>query len=311
VTEDVFDVVIVGGGPAGLAAGMYASRARLKAVALERGAPGGQVALTSIVENYPGIDSISGMDLAEALHKQAEKYGMETRYFAVTRVNFNSRVKHAYDESGEDIAGKTVILAMGADHAQLHVPGERELSGRGVSYCAVCDGAFYRDLHVVVIGGGDSAIDEGLYLARICSKVTVVHRRDTLRAERILQERAFADPKMQFIWDTVVERFNGDAELTSLSVRNLKTGERRDLPADGAFIYVGLNPNTGFLKGAVLLDEHGYIPTNERMETNVPGVYAVGDIRPNRLRQCVTAVADGAVAAMQAEKYIGSHWREG
>ena len=303
---DVYDVVIIGGGPAGLAAAVYAGRARLKTVVLERGAPGGQIALTNVVENYPGIDTIGGMELADAMLKHAEKYGAELKYFAAARADFSGRIKRLFDDSGDEVAGKAIIIATGADHAKLGVPGEDELSGRGVSYCAVCDGSFYRDLHVAVIGGGDSALDEGLYLTRIASKVTVIHRRDSLRAERILQERAFANAKMTFVWDTVVERFNGDQSLQSVSLRNVKSGKRRDLPVDGAFIYVGLNPNTAFLKGAVAMDERGYVPSSERMETNVPGVYAVGDIRPDTLRQVVTAAADGAIAAMQAEKHIAA-----
>jgi thioredoxin reductase (NADPH) len=303
---NVYDVVIIGGGPAGLAAALYAGRARLRTAVLERGVHGGQIALTNVVENYPGIESIGGMALADAMLKHAEKYGMELKYFPVARADFSGRIKRIFDEAGDAVAGKAVIIAAGADHAKLNVPGEEALSGRGVSYCAVCDGSFYRDLHVAVIGGGDSALDEGLYLTRIASKVTVIHRRDSLRAERVLQERAFASAKMEFVWDTVVERFNGEQVLQSVSLRNVKSGERRDLPVDGAFVYVGLNPNTGFLKGAVNMDERGYIPTNERMETNVPGVYAVGDIRPDTLRQVVTAAADGAIAAMQAEKYVAS-----
>jgi len=304
----MYDLIIIGGGPAGLAAGLYACRAGLKTVLLERGIPGGQIALTGVVENYPGIESISGIGLAEAMQKHAEKYGLQIEYFTVEKVDFSKKVKWVCNDYGTDFEAKAVILATGADHARLNVPGEEEFAGRGVSYCAVCDGAFFRDKHVAVIGGGDSAIDEGLYLTRTASKVTVIHRRDQLRAEKILQQRAFANPKMEFIWDTVVERFNGDDQLKTLSLRNVKTNERREFPVDGVFVYVGLTPNTAFLKGAVAMDERGYVPTNEKMETNVPGVYAVGDIRPNTLRQVVTAAADGAIAAIQAEKYITAEW---
>jgi thioredoxin reductase (NADPH) len=305
----MYDVIIIGAGPAGLAAGIYAARARLSTVLLERAIPGGQIALTGVVENYPGIESMTGFGLAEAMHKHAEKSGAQVEYFTVDRVDFSGKIKRIHNESGTEMLGKAVIIATGADHAKLHVPGEEELAGRGVSYCAVCDGSFFRDKHVAVIGGGDSAVDEGLYLTRSCSKVTVIHRRDTLRAEKILQERAFANPKMSFVWDSVVERFNGSEELNSVSLRNVKTNARSDLAVQGVFIYVGLNPNTGFLKGAVHMDEYGYVPTNERMETNVPGVYAVGDIRPNTLRQVVTAAADGAIAALQAERYVATEWR--
>jgi len=250
----MYDLIIIGGGPAGLTAGLYASRARLKTLLLERGLPGGQVALTGVVENYPGIEHISGAELADAMLKHAQKFGMELEFFTVSRVDFSQKIKRVYNESGQERAAKAIIIATGADHAKLHVPGEEELAGRGVSYCAVCDGAFFRDRPVAVIGGGDSAIDEGLYLTRICSKVTVIHRRDQLRAEKILQERAFANPKMDFIWDTVVERFNGQDALTSISLRNVKTNQRSELAVDGVFIYVGLLPNTGFLKGAVNMD---------------------------------------------------------
>ena len=304
----MYDLIIIGGGPAGLAAAIYAARARLSTAILERAVPGGQIALTSVVENYPGIESISGIGLAEAMQKHAEKSGATVEFFTVDRVDFSGKVKLVYNDCGTEMASKAVIIATGADHAKLGVAGEEELAGRGVSYCAVCDGSFFRGKEVAVIGGGDSAIDEGLYLTRTCSKVTVIHRRGQLRAEKVLQERAFASPRMAFVWDSVVERFNGTEELTSLSLRHVKTNERSDFPAQGAFVYVGLNPNTAFLKGAVRMDERGYIATNERMETNVPGVYAVGDIRPDTLRQVVTAASDGAIAALQAEKYIGTAW---
>ena len=308
--KGMYDLVIIGGGPAGLSAGLYASRARLKTVLLERGIPGGQIALTNVVENYPGIESISGVALAEAMHRHAEKFGMELQFFTVDRVDVSGKTKHIYNDYDTELTAKAVIIATGADHAKLRVPGEEEFAGRGVSYCAVCDGSFFRDKHVAVIGGGDSAIDEGLFLTRLARRVTVIHRRDQLRAERILQEQAFANPKMDFIWDTTVERFNGDEDLRSMTLRNLKTEDRHDFAVDGTFIYVGLLPNTGFLKGAVPLDAQGYIETNEKMETSMPGIYAVGDIRRGTLRQVVTAAADGAIAAMQVEKYIGAEWRE-
>lgn len=304
----MYDLIIIGGGPAGLAAAIYAARARLSTAILERAVPGGQIALTSVVENYPGIESIAGIGLAEAMQKHAEKSGATVEFFTVDRVDFSGKVKLVYNDCGTEMASKAVIIATGADHAKLGVPGEEELAGRGVSYCAVCDGSFFRSKEIAVIGGGDSAIDEGLYLTRTSSKVTVIHRRGQLRAEKVLQERAFANSKMAFVWDSVVERFNGTEELTSLSLRNVKTNERSDFPAQGAFVYVGLNPNTAFLKGAVGMDERGYVATNEKMETNVPGVYAIGDIRPNTLRQVVTAASDGAIAAIQAEKYIATAW---
>ncbi len=302
------DLIIIGGGPAGLAAGLYACRARLNTILLERGVPGGQIALTNLVENYPGIESMGGLELAEAFKRHAERYGLQVLYGMVTGIEIDGKVRRVHAEDGSQYEGKTLIIATGADHAKLHVPGEEELAGRGVSYCAVCDGAFYRDRPVAVIGGGDSAIDEGLYLTRICSKVTVIHRRNQLRAAKVLQERAFNNPKMEFIWDTVVERVIGQDAVEKLALRNVKTGQRSELVVDGVFVYVGLLPNTAFLKGVVALDESGYVPTNSKMETNVPGVYAVGDVRPGTLRQIVTAAADGAMAAMQAERYIGEEW---
>lgn len=302
------DLIIIGGGPAGLAAGLYAARARLDTLLFERGIPGGQIALTNSVENYPGILSISGMELAENLQRHAETFGMKTEYGTVTRVDLAGKVKRIFLEDGQEFAAKAVIIATGADHKKLGVPGEDDFAGRGVSYCAVCDGAFFRDRQIAVIGGGDSAIDEGLYLARIGKQVTVIHRRNELRAEKILQEQAFANPRMAFLWDTVVERIAGGEAVERLELRHLKTGETSELAIEGVFIYVGLLPNTGFLAGSGLLDAQGYVPSNEKMETPVPGVYAVGDIRPNTLRQVVTAAADGAIAAMQAEKYIGQVW---
>jgi thioredoxin reductase (NADPH) len=304
----MYDLIIIGGGPAGLAAAIYAARARLSTAILERAIPGGQIALTSVVENYPGIESISGMGLAEAMQKHAEKNGATVEFMTVARVSLADKIKRVYGDDGTEMTAKAVIIATGADHARLGVPGEEELAGRGVSYCAVCDGSFFRGKDIAVIGGGDSAIDEGLYLTRVCNKVTVIHRRDQLRAEKVLQERAFANPKMAFVWDSVVERFNGGDALASLHLRNLKTNEQSDFPVQGAFVYVGLNPNTAFLTGAVTMNAQGYVPTNQKMETNVPGVYAVGDIRPDTLRQVVTAAADGAIAAIQAEKYIGTVW---
>jgi thioredoxin reductase (NADPH) len=300
-----YEIVIIGGGPAGLAAGLYAARARRKTVLLEKGVIGGQIALTELVENYPGVPSVNGFDLAETMLKQAESYGMETRYEAVASVVPEGQswlVRTAEDE----LAAKAVIITAGADYNKLGVPGEERLTGRGVSYCATCDAAFFKDQHVVVVGGGDAALDEGLFTTRHVSKVTVVHRRDQLRAGAILQERAFANPKMEFVWNTVVTEILGEDEVTGVQLHNRETGEDSTLDVAAVFIFIGQHPNTDFLKGLVELDEGGHIVVNEWMETGVPGLYAAGDARRNSARQVVSSAGDGATAAIAAEHYIAA-----
>jgi len=298
-----YDIAIIGAGPAGLAAGLYAARARRRTLLIERKVTGGQIALTSDVENYPGIDCINGFDLAQAMHGQAEKYGMETAYADVTAIDQDGAY-HAVRTSEGDYRAKAVIVTGGADHDKLGVPGEERLTGFGVSYCATCDGAFFRDQTVAVVGGGDAALDEGLFVTRYAKKVYVIHRRDALRASAIMQERAFAEPKMQFVWNTVVEEIVGDAAVSGVRIRNTATGETGSLDVTGVFIFVGLTPNTGYLRGKVEMDAGGHIIVNEWMETAIPGLFAAGDIRANSARQVVTAAGDGATAAIRADHYL-------
>lgn len=299
-----YDVVIIGAGVAGLSAAIYAARARLKTIILERGVPGGQLATTADVENYPGFPHISGPDLMTKFEEHAVTFGTEIAIAQeITRLELAGTVKRVH--TVEDVyETKAVILAMGAEYRKLGVTGEDRLRAKGVSYCATCDGAFFRDRELVVIGGGDTAVEEGNFLTKFASKVTLIHRRDSLRATKILQERAFANPKMQFIWDSVVEEVLGDAQVEAVRLKNLKTGEQSIFKTEGVFIFVGMIPNTGMLQGQVQTDEGGHIPTDETMATNVPGVFAIGDVRQCPLRQAVCSANDGAIAAVFAEKYI-------
>lgn len=300
-----YDFVIIGGGPAGLAAGLYAARARMKTLLLEKLTPGGALATTDAVENYPGYRSITGPDLVEKMVEHAKDFGMELRYSEVTSIELDGNDRIVQSDQGPIVA-KAVLIASGAKINKLGVPGEEEYAGRGVSYCAVCDGAFFRDQDVVVIGGGDAAIDESLYLTRVVSNVTVIHRRDQLRASKILQERAFGNEKVSFLWDTVVKEIQGDGLVTQVVVENVKSGEQSVNPTQGVFVYVGSKPNTDFVKGLLEMDEAGHIITDLHMQTSVPGIYAAGDVRAASYRQAVTAAGDGCTAALAAEKYIES-----
>lgn len=299
----MYDVAIIGGGPGGLSAGIYAARANLKAVIIERGLYGGQMQSTLDIENYPGFENIIGPDLAERLYNQALKLGVEWKYGDVTGVDLKGQPKTLQLE-GESLQARSVILACGAKPRPLGVPGEAELTGRGVSYCATCDGALYRGADVVVVGGGDSAIKEALLLTRYAQTVTVVHRRDALRAAGIYQDRAFANPKIKFAWNSVVERIEGDGRMSGVVIRNVKDNSTELLKASGLFIYVGVDPNTGFLKGSEILDEGGYILTGLDMATTIPGVYAAGDVRAESMRQIISAASDGATAAMNVYDYL-------
>jgi thioredoxin reductase (NADPH) len=299
--------VIVGGGPAGLAAGLYAARARRKTVLLEKGVIGGQIALTELVENYPGVSSVNGFDLAQTMLKQAESYGLETQSAVVTALEKEGKQWLVRTTEGE-YAGKAVIVTAGADYNRLGVPGEERLTGRGVSYCATCDAAFFKGQHVAVVGGGDAAMDEGLFTTRYADRVTAIHRRDQLRAGAILRERAFANPKMEFVWNTVVTEILGDGAVSGVKLRNRESGEESAMDVAAVFIFIGQHPNTDFLRGLVSMDEGGHVLVNEWMETELPGLYAAGDARQNAARQVVSSAGDGATAAIAAEHYLSSNF---
>ncbi len=307
--SELYDVIIIGEGPAGLAAGLYASRARLKTLIIEKEKAGGQIVTTDEVANYPGsIENATGPTLVARMADQAKEFGAERILDTILEVDFSDKVKVLKGEKATYEA-KTVIVATGANPRAIGCPGEKELVGRGVSYCATCDAAFFEDLEVFVVGGGDTAVEEGMYLAKFARKVTIVHRRDELRAAKSIQEKAFANEKMHFMWDSVVTEVKGDGIVESMVVENTKTGEKTEIFADeedgtfGIFPFIGFIPATKLFDGIIDL-EGGYIPTDADMKTNVPGVFAAGDVRVKSLRQVVTATADGAIAAVQAEKYI-------
>jgi thioredoxin reductase (NADPH) len=303
----MYDLAIIGAGPAGLSAAIYGARARLSTVIIEKMYPGGQAAITDIIENYPGFtEGIGGAELTEAMKKQAERFGAQFLNGEVEKIEKQNE-KFLLHLKNETVEAKTVILAMGAQARKLGVKGEKEFTGKGVSYCATCDGAFYTDRAVMVVGGGDTAIEEALFLTHFARSVTVVHRRNELRATKILQERAFKNEKIKFIWDSVVEEIKGADAVQEVVVKNLKTGETTSIPVDGVFVAIGWDPNTAIVKDLVKLNEKGYIITDENMATGVPGLFAAGDIREKSLRQVVTAVADGAMAAVAAEKYLEEH----
>ena len=302
-----YDIAIIGGGPAGLAAGLYAARARRRTLLIEKGVLGGQISLTELVENYPGIPSINGFDLAQAMHKQAESYGLETEYVEVTGIE-RGNTKWLIRTTGDELRAKAVIITAGADYNRLGVPGEERLTGRGVSYCATCDAAFFKGQEVAVVGGGDAAMDEGLFAARFASKVTVIHRRDQLRASRILQERAFANPAMNFVWNTVVTEVLGDEQVTGARLRNVITGEESILSVAAVFVFIGQHPNTDFLKGLVPMDAGSHILVDDWMATELPGLYAAGDVRQNSARQVATSVGDAVTAAIAADHYITANF---
>ncbi len=305
------DIIIIGGGPAGLTSAIYSARALIDTIVIEKMLPGGQPILTTFIENYPGFpDGISGPEFAERLESQARKFGakiISSQPVIEVSKEENSFIVKTESDSFE---GKAVIVATGTSPRKLGVPGEDVFTGKGVSYCAVCDGAFYKDKVVAVVGGGDSAIIEAIYLTRFASKVYVIHRRNQLRAEKILQDRAFSNSKIFFIWDTVVQSIEGDKKVELLRLKNVKTEEISELYIDGVFIYIGSNPNSSIVKNLVNLDENGYIITDSFMRTNVPGLFAAGDVRSNTFRQLATAVGDGAIAANSAEGYLGGLiWR--
>ena len=298
------NVIIIGGGTAGLSAAIYAARAELAPIVLKGDQPGGQITLTDALENYPGFpEGISGFELFQALEKQAEHFGTKLVHDTVQSVDFSNHPFkiQTYEKMYET---KAVIIATGSDPRKLNIPGEKENVGKGVSYCATCDGFFFKDKTVVVVGGGNSAIDEGLFLTRFASTVNVVHRRDRLRADPVLQKRALEHEKMNFIWNSVVEEIIGMDKVTAVRLKDVKTGEVSEFNTDGVFIFIGHIPNTHVFEGKIKLDDQKIIITNNRQQTNVPGVFAAGDVQDPIYRQAITSAGTGAIAAMEAEKFI-------
>ncbi|MFD2830243.1 thioredoxin-disulfide reductase [Corticicoccus populi] len=301
--ETIYDVVIIGAGPAGMTAAVYASRANLKTVMLERGVPGGQMANTEEVENFPGFDFVTGPELSSKMFEHAQKFGAEYKYADIKSIEVEDGIK-VLKTGSEDIKTKAIIIATGAEYKKIGVPGEEALGGRGVSYCAVCDGAFFKERELVVIGGGDSAVEEGVFLTKFASKVTIVHRRDELRAQKILQDRAFKNDKINFIWDTELQSINGENKVEGVTLLDKKTGDAYDFNADGVFVYIGMKPLTKPFEDLGILNELGYVEANEEMETKIPGIFAAGDVRNKTLRQIVTATGDGSIAAQNAQHYL-------
>lgn len=302
--EKIYDVIIAGAGPAGMTAAVYASRANLSTLMIERGMPGGQMTDTADIENYPGFDHILGPDLSTKMFEHAKKFGAEYAYGEIEEVIDGEQYK-TVKAGSKEYKGRAVIFATGAEYRKLGVPGEEELRGKGVSYCAVCDGAFFKDKELVVIGGGDSAVEEGVYLTRFASKVTIIHRRDKLRAQKIIQERAFANEKIDFIWNHTVKRMNEiDGKVGSVTLVSTETGEEKEFKTDGVFVYIGMDPLVKPVEKLGITNETGYIETNENMETKVPGIFAAGDVRDKLLRQIATATGDGSIAAQSAQMYI-------
>jgi thioredoxin reductase (NADPH) len=299
-----YEVIIIGGGPAGLSAGLYTARARLKSLLIERGMVGGQIVNAELVENYPGFpEGIPGAELGQLIHQQATKYGLQTLLAEATGIELQGEKKVVVTTKG-NFTAKAVIIASGSERRKLGIPGETEFTGKGVSYCATCDGPFFKGQPVAVVGGGNAAITEALHLVKFASRVKVIHRRHELRATRILEEKAFSEPKIEFLWDTKVEEIEGKDKVKRLKLRNVITGEKSTLDVAGVFVSVGLRPNTDFVKGSIPVDDAGYIVINEKMETQTPGIFAAGDVRLNSVRQSITAAGDGATAAVYAEKFV-------
>ncbi len=304
MAEKTYDIVIVGGGPGGLTAGLYGARAKMKTILIEKYMPGGQIANTEEVEDYPGFERISGAELAMKMAEHAKGFGLEI---------ISDEVKEIYSEgndhlvacaSGDIYRCKAVIISTGGSPNKLGVPGETEFTGKGVSYCAICDGAFFKNEVIAVVGGGDAAVEEAIFLTKFGSKIIIIHRRDKLRAQKIIQDRAFKNPKIEIVWDSVVERINGNDKVKSLTIKNVKTGEISELDAGAVFVFIGFVPNSNITRNSLEKDGGGYIITNSRMETSIKGIYACGDVRSQLVRQITNAVGDGTTAAVAAEKYI-------
>ncbi|KAB3529188.1 thioredoxin-disulfide reductase [Alkaliphilus serpentinus] len=314
--EKIYDVVIIGGGPAGLAAGLYSARAKMSTLILEKDKTGGQIASTEEVANYPGsIEHATGPSLVARMVDQCKEFGAAIEKDTIKEVQVNDKIKVLVGEKATYKA-RAIIAAPGASPRLLGVPGEKELTGKGVSYCATCDADFFTDFEVFVVGGGDSAVEEAMFLTRFARKVTIVHRREELKAAKSIQEKAFKNPKIDFMWNSTIEEIKGDGIVEAVTFKNLVTGETTEYKADeedgtfGIFVFVGYNPQTEIFKGILDMDAVGYFITDDNMKTNVPGVFAAGDCRVKTLRQVVTAVSDGAIAAVQAEKYIDHNFHE-
>ena len=301
---NTYEVIIIGGGPAGMTAGLYTTRSRLRTLLIEGALFGGQITTTDLIENYPGFpQGISGDELSRLMEEQAKRFGLETVSEEAIEVALEGDMKivKTYELT---YRCEALIISTGTEYRKLGVPGEKEFTGKGVSFCSTCDGAFFQDRKIVVVGGGDSALTEALYLTKFVNELTIIHRRDALRATKIYQERATAHPKIKFLWNSVVQEIKGDQVVKSIIVKNVKTGEVKEFEADGAFIFVGISPKTQFLKGLIQMDEAGYVLTDTNCETSVKGIFAAGDCRKQLLRQITTAVGDGATAAFAVEKYL-------
>lgn len=307
MSEEIRHVVIIGGGPAGLTAGLYLCRGKIDAILLEQQLTGGQAVNSPLIENYPGFpEGISGGDLVDRMKQQVDRFGLETRTFTkAMKLSFDGNVKTITLEDGE-IKTNAVIVASGRSPRKMGIPGEEEFTGRGISYCATCDGPLFKDRVVMVIGGGDAAVEEALHLVRFASKVILVHRRDSLRASSYLQERALSEPKLEFMWNSEVTEIKGEAVVNTAHVLNNVTGERTEVPVSGIFFYVGNVPNTSFLVDVVELDKTGYVITDQELEASVPGIFAAGDVRANRFKQVIVAAAEGALASSSAHRYLES-----
>ena len=302
--EKIYDVVIIGAGPAGMTAAVYTSRANLATLMIERGIPGGQMANTEEVENYPGFDTILGPELSTKMFDHAKKFGAEYAYGDVTEIIDGEEFK-TIKSGTKEYKTRAIIITTGAEYKKMGVPGEKELGGRGVSYCAVCDGAFFKQKNLVVVGGGDSAVEEGVYLTRFADKVTIVPRRDKLRAQKILQDRAFANDKIDFIWNATVKEINeANGKVGSVTLQSTVDGTESEFTTDGVFVYIGMLPLTKPFESLGILNDAGYILTNDNMETTIPGIFAAGDVREKSLRQIVTATGDGSIAAQAVQHYV-------
>jgi thioredoxin reductase (NADPH) len=302
-TEKVYDVIIAGAGPAGMTAAVYTSRAKMETLMVEKAAPGGQMTKTEEIENYSGFETILGPDLSSKMFEHSKKFGADYIRGDITEVKDGFPYKTVVIDRLEYKA-KSVIIATGAQYRYLGVPGEKQLSGFGVSYCAVCDGAFFEDQELVVVGGGDSAVEEAIFLTRFASKVTIVHRRDQLRAQKIIQNRAFDNPKINFIWNSTVEEILGEGMVSGVRIKNKVNGDTTDFPCNGVFIYIGMNPNSESIRNLGITNQNGYVEVDEKMRTRVQGIFSAGDVNEKMLRQVITATGDGSIAALSAQHYV-------